>query len=127
MFNRFKKYALSFPVVTTLILVASSAYAAGIPAGNAVTIDDINSLIQTFSDFIIVMSGILMVLFIVVSGIMTMTAGSDSGAFKNGLLRLKHAIIGAAVILATGVILNTINTAISSLTCHVSLLGICLF
>ena len=115
------------PAMFMALPVLSLAYNQ-LPAGTAVTFSEIDSLVRLIMDFMIGISGVLMVIFIVLSGIITMSAGADTARFKDGMLRLKHAAIGAGVILATGVIINTVYALVDrSFFCQLSVLGICLF
>jgi len=101
---------------------------AELPAGNAITLYDVDNIVGIIARFMIVISMVLAVIFIVLSGIMTMMAQADPKRFSNGLLRLKHAAIGAGVVLATGVIINTVAALVDrSFFCQISLLGICLY
>lgn len=115
--------------IATLGLLAMPLFArAELPAGHAITLDDVGGLVGVIADFMIGISLVLAVIFIVLSGIMTMMAQADPGKFTDGLLRLKHAIYGVAVVLAAGVIINTVASLIDrSFFCQLSLLGICLF
>jgi len=101
---------------------------AELPPGNAITLYDVDNIVAIIARFMIVISMVLAVIFIVLSGIMTMMAQADPGKFKNGLLRLKHAAIGAGVVLATGVIINTVASLVDrSFFCQIRILGICLY
>ena len=101
---------------------------ADLPPGNAITTDDISGIVGIIARFMIVISMVLAVIFIVLSGIMTMMAQADPGKFTNGLLRLKHAIIGVLVILAVGVIINTVAALVDrSFFCQISILGRCIY
>ena len=127
MIKEFKKYALAVPAVLVMILMASSALA-DLPVGNPITLDDVSGIVNIIADFMIVTSMVLAVIFIVLSGIMTMMAQADPGKFTAGLLRLKHAIYGVAVVLAAGVIINTVASLVDrSFFCQISILGICLY
>lgn len=127
MIKNFKKYALVIPVISTIVLMASSALA-DLPAGNAITPDDISGIIGVIAQFMIDISLVLAVIFIVLSGIMTMMAQDDPTRFKNGLARLKSAIWGVVIVMATGVIINTVGSLIDrSFFCQISFLGICLY
>jgi len=101
---------------------------AELPPGNAISLDDIDYIVYIIADFMIITSMVLTVIFIVLSGIMTMLAQADPGKFKDGLLRLKHAIWGVAIILASGVIINTVGALVDrSFFCQISIVGICLY
>ncbi len=126
MIKKLKKYLFAMPAVLVVALMATSALA--LPPGNPVTFNVITTIVVNIAQFMIVTSMILAVIFIVLSGIMTMMAQADPGKFSNGLLRLKHATIGAGVVLATGVILATVASIVdgSFFQCRISILGICL-
>ncbi|MEK9157771.1 MAG: hypothetical protein AAB638_01140 [Patescibacteria group bacterium] len=101
---------------------------ANLPAGNAITLTDIDNMAHLIARFLIVTSMILAVIFIVLSGIMVMAAQADPARYKNGLVRLKHAAIGIGVVLATGVIINTIAGFVDrSFFCQISIIGICIY
>ena len=111
-----------------VFLTSTRTALADLPPGNAITIDDVSGIVGIIARFMIVMSMVLAVIFIVLSGIMTMMAQADPAKFSKGLLRLKHAAIGAGVVLATGVIINTVATLVDrSFFCQISILGICLY
>jgi len=125
-FTKIKKlsqYAVIFGLLAMPLLVR-----ANLPSGNAITIDDVSGIVGIIARFMIAMSMVCAVIFIVLSGIMTMVAQDDPKKFSNGLLRLKHAAIGAGVVLATGVIINTVAALVDrSFFCQISILGICLY
>jgi hypothetical protein len=124
----FKKYIPRFAPMLILALATARTAFADLPAGNAITLDDINNITQIIARFMIVMSMVGAVIFIVLSGIMTMMAQADPTKFKNGLLRLKHAAIGAGIVLATGVIINTVGALVDrTFFCQISIIGICLY
>lgn len=100
---------------------------ANLPAGNPITIVDVDGIIRTIARFMIGISMVLAVIFIVLSGIMIMMAQANPGKFTEGLLRLKHATIGAGVVLATGVIIATVASLVDrSFFCQFSILGVCI-
>lgn len=76
--------------------------------GGAVTLLEIQDRITQIARFLIVVGVILAVIFIIWGGVAYMFAGGDeekSGAAKG---RIWNGIIGAAVVLAVGVILQTL-------------------
>ena len=76
--------------------------------GGAVTLAEIEARITQIARFLIVIGVVLAVIFIIWGGIAYMFAGGDetkTGAAKS---RIFNGIIGAAVILAVGVILQTV-------------------
>lgn len=86
---------------------------ADLPGGQPVTFNDLNYILGLTLGFITWGAGILAVIFLVLSGIMTMTAQSDTAKYTKAKARLKHAIIGSLVVMATGVIINTIMAVVN--------------
>jgi len=82
-------------------------------AGQPVTLADVQGVIETIARFLILVSVIVAVIFIVWGGMMYMMAGDDttkSGAAKS---RIVNGIIGALVVLAVGLILQTLATVVN--------------
>ncbi len=101
---------------------------ADLPAGNAVTLDDVDGILGIIARFMIVMSMVVAVIFMVLGGIMIMTAQADPGRFKTGTAWVRNVVIGSAVVLGSGVIMNTIVALVDrSFFCQISLLGVCLY
>lgn len=81
--------------------------------GQALTLLDVQGVIETIARFLILVSVIVAVIFIVWGGMMYMMAGDDttkSGAAKS---RIVNGIIGALVVLAVGLILQTLATVVN--------------
>ena len=77
-------------------------------AGRAVTLDDIRDIIETIARFLILVSVIVAVIFIVWGGMMYMMAGDDAAKATAAKSRIVNGIIGALVVLAVGLILQTL-------------------
>jgi len=80
--------------------------------GTSLTLGDIQDLIETVARFLILISVVIAVIFIVWGGISYMSAGDDtakSGAAKS---RIVNGIIGALVVLAVGLILQTLASLV---------------
>jgi len=78
---------------------------AGLPVtGNAVTLSVAQDLIQRVAQFLIIISMVIAVIMIVYGGIRWMIASDPAEAKKIVL----NGIIGAAIVLAVGVILQTV-------------------
>lgn len=124
-----KRYILKMRSFLPAIIFALPVIAyADLPAGNAITLTDVDNIAHLIARFLIVTSMILAVIFIVLSGIMVMLAQADPTRFKNGITTLRRAILGVMIILATGVIINTIAGFVDrSFFCQISLLGICIY
>ena len=76
--------------------------------GPAVTLDTIQDIIETIARFLILISVVVAVIFIVWGGMMYMMAGDDAAKASAAKTRIVNGIIGALVVLAVGVILQTL-------------------
>ena len=97
-------------LMPVLVLATTVALEPPIPplTGGAVTLLEIQDRITQVARFLIVIGVILAVIFIIWGGIAYMFAGGDetkSGAAKS---RIWNGVIGAGVVLAVGVILQTL-------------------
>lgn len=78
----------------------------GLPVtGTPVTLSEVQGRIQQIAQFLIVISMVIAVIFIVYGGIRYMTSSGDP---KEAKAIIKNGIIGAAIVLAVGVILQTV-------------------
>lgn len=76
--------------------------------GQALTLNEVRNLIQGIARFIIIVAVIIAVIAIVISGIIWVTAGSDQSRIDKARGWFKNGIIGALIVLAVGVILQTL-------------------
>lgn len=76
--------------------------------GSAITLAEIQDRIEQIARFLIIVGVILAVIFIIWGGITYMFAGGDDEKVKTAKSRIINGIIGAAVVLAVGVILQTV-------------------
>ena len=79
-------------------------------SGRAVTLDEVEDLINGIARFLIVVSVIVAVIFIVYGGIRWIASPADPAAAKT---IIKNGIIGAIIILGVGVLLQTLQGLIS--------------
>ena len=99
-----------------------------LPAGNAITFDDIGNWFVIIARFLIGISMTIAVIFIVWSGFVMMSSQGNPKQFEAGKTRLIQAVWGVAVILGVGVIINTIAAVVTrDFFCQASILGICLY
>lgn len=114
--NRITK--ISLITILTLSLLAPVLSLAALPnatlpvTGNPVTLAEIEDRIVQVARFLITISLIVAVIFIVIGGIYWMTAG-DSKRKDKGKAYVTNGLIGAAIVLAVGVILQTLAGLIS--------------
>ena len=71
--------------------------------------DDIADLMESIGGFLIITGAILAGIVIIWSGIMYMKAGSDQTRVGSAKAIFKNGLIGALILFATGVIVNTIS------------------
>ncbi len=82
-------------------------------AGPAINLSDIQGIIETIARFLILISVVIAVIFIVWGGISYMSAGDDSSKTSAAKSRIVNGIIGALVVLAVGLILQTLASLVN--------------
>ncbi len=106
-------------IATALALLPAFVLAQGLPtptspyAGAPVTLLDIQGVITTIARFLIFVSVVIAVIFIVWGGISYMSAGDDSSKSGAAKSRIVNGIIGALVVLAVGLILQTLASLVN--------------
>jgi hypothetical protein len=90
--------------------LAANSIAAPQPpvAGRAITLDNIIDVAGNLIDVFISLAAIIMMGGIIVTGIQMILSRGDEKKFGDAKRQLKYVIIGSFVILAVGIILNTI-------------------
>ena len=116
--------------VLLFLAVAHTGWAsqlADLPVGKPITLPEVDSLIGRIAQFLVVTSVLIAVIMIVWSGITYMYAGSDATKVGEAQTRLKNAVIGAAIVLGVGVIIQTIAGIVTrDFFCQFQLLGVCI-
>ena len=102
-----KKYYLF--LISLLLFSADCALAQGVPAGRAIRIGDIISLANSVGGFLLLLGSILATITIIGTGIMYLTAGSNTQRLTTAKGMLKAGIIGALVVFSAGVIISTVR------------------
>lgn len=101
-------------VIMMPVLVLAALTNPSVPvSGTALSLSEIEARIRQIAQFIIIVSVILAVIFIIWGGIMYMTAGGDEDKAASAKTRIWNGIIGAGVVLAVGVILQTLSALIT--------------
>lgn len=77
-------------------------------SGQGLTLEDVQDLVTTVARFLILISVVIAVIFIVWGGMMYMMAGDDTTKAGAAKSRIVNGIIGALVVLAVGLILQTL-------------------
>ena len=110
--NKVQKVAYTSMIALVLlmpVLVFAALPNPDVPLqGGAVTLAEIQDRITQIARFLIVVGVVLAVIFIIWGGITYMFAGGDETEATAAKDRIKNGIIGAAVVLAVGVILQTV-------------------
>ena len=76
--------------------------------GTTVRLTTIRTLITDIAQFLLVVALVIAVIFIVWGGIRWITAGGSEDAVKKAKATIINGIIGAAIVLAVGLILQTL-------------------
>ena len=101
-----------------------------LPSGRPITLDVLDYIIFRVSTFFITISGVLAVVFIIWSGVTWMYAGDDTTKVDAAKARLKNGIIGAAIVLGGGGIIQTIASVFTLdffCSVRVPIVGICVY
>lgn len=77
-------------------------------AGQALTLNEIEALVRRIAQFLIIVSVIIAVIFIIWGGVMYMAARGDEEQATKAKTTIFNGVIGAAVVLGVGVILQTL-------------------
>ena len=100
-----------FGAMLSLPLVTMAINPPGVPvAGQAVTLNEVEKLINGIARFLIVVSVIVAIIFIVYGGVRWVVAPDKPEVAKK---IITNGIIGALIILGVGVILQTLQGVIS--------------
>ena len=114
MTTKFNKVA-KVGIVTVMALMPMLVLAQGVLpvpaspyAGPAITLQSVQDIITSIATFLILISVIVAVIFIVWGGMMYMMAGDDAAKASAAKTRIVNGMIGALVVLAVGLILQTL-------------------
>lgn len=81
--------------------------------GNALSLAEIQVIIERVARFLITVSIVVAVIFIVWGAIVWMTSAGDDARAKAGKAWIKNGLLGAVIVFAVGVILQTIAGAVT--------------
>ncbi|MDP3792854.1 MAG: hypothetical protein Q8Q89_03960 [bacterium] len=99
--------ATAMALMPVLVLAQLPAPTSPYPGGG-LTLDDVQDLITTVARFLVLISVVIAVIFIVWGGMMYMMAGDDTTKSAAAKSRIVNGVIGALVVLAVGLILQTL-------------------
>jgi hypothetical protein len=105
----------SLSVMLVLPVVVFAQLTAPTPpiSGQGFTLAEAQTIIQRIAQFMIAISLIIAVIFIIWGGIKYMAAGADATKASNARTIIFNGIIGALVVLAIGVIMQTLSGVIA--------------
>jgi len=125
MHYRFKKffafipafYLLFFLLDVVFVLAQFEPPEISIPPppvpGQPVTLLEIVDIVFFIGNFFIFIGPVLAVITVIISGLMYMTAGGDSGKLDKAKTWFKNGIIGSLIVLGVGVIMNTVFSIVT--------------
>lgn len=106
--------ALTLVVILMPVLVLAQLPVPQPPVtGDAIDLNEIEDLIRRIAQFLIVVSVIIAVIFIIWGGVLYMVARGDETKATAAKTTILNGVIGAAVVLGVGVILQTLATLIT--------------
>ncbi len=116
--ENFKKIAkIAIPVAALMLPFMSLAVTVVPPdvstTGAPITLADMQNMITSIANFLIIVSVIVAVIFIIWGGIMVIASHGDPTRAKKGYDIIKNGVIGAAVVLGVGIILNTVKALLA--------------
>ena len=84
-----------------------------VAGATGLTLDEIRTLIESVARFVILISVVVAVIFIVWGGIKYAMAGEDSAKASAAKTTMLNGIIGALIMLAVGVIMQTLANVVA--------------
>ena len=99
----------SFSLLSVFLFYQAAWAGPDIPEGRPIEIAEIPTFLENSGGFLYVIASIVAAIVIIVSGIVYMTAGSDSSRVTLAKGLFKSGIIGAIIVFAVGLIINTIK------------------
>lgn len=114
--NKIQKISLG-AMVALSVLMPVLAFALPVPtppiASSPVTLAEIEERIRQVAQFLIIVGVILAVIFIIWGGLAYMFARGDDTKVKEARKRIWSGVIGAVIVLAVGVILQTLAALVT--------------
>lgn len=119
-----KKVLLAFFLIAIFLTWSNTSFASCVPPSinfvdcfrstitqsgqGAYVATSIVGILESIGGFLMVIAGVLAGIVIIVAGIFYMSAGSDTGRLTTAKAIFKNGIIGALIMFAAGIIVNTV-------------------
>ena len=116
MFKKIAKFVVPAAMIAVPLLTLASIPVATNPINdnnNPLTLSEVQSIIQTIASFIMIVAVVIAVIAIVWGAIVLITAGGSADRTKTGWAWIWKGIVGAAVVFAIGIILQTVAGLVS--------------
>ena len=114
--NKHKKY-LVIPAIAMLVLlpliVLAQLPVPTIPNPGGTSLTEMGNIISRVAQFFMVIGVILALIYLIYGGILWMSAGSSDDKIKSAKTRMKQGAWGALIILAVGLILQTLAKVVT--------------
>ncbi len=101
------------PLALIVLPMLTLAAEFSLPPGRPITSPKVKEFITDVANFLIAIGVVGAVITIVAAGIMYFTSGFNAAGVTKGKELLKNGLIGTFIILAVGVIINTVSAIIS--------------
>ena len=113
-FKKIARLAVPIALATIPFLVLAALPQPTNPIGGAgLSLTEVENLINTIARFLIVISVVVAVIFIIIGAVIWMTAGGNEDLAKKGKAYIRNGILGALIIFLIGVILQTISNLVA--------------
>lgn len=107
------KWAIPAAMVAMPLLSLAQPPGLNIPTGQAITLGEVQNLITTIANWLMIIGVIIAVLFLAWGGIKWITAGGDPKKADEAKTIIKNGFIGLVILFGIGVILRTAAGLIS--------------
>ncbi len=112
--KKIMKVAVPVALVAIPFLVLAALPQPTNPIGGAgLSLAEVEDLINKIARFLIVISVVVAVIFIIIGAVIWMTSGGSEDMAKKGKAYIRNGILGALVIFLIGVILQTISNLVA--------------
>lgn len=113
-FRKIAKVAIPMTLMTVPLLTLAILPQPTVPVGGTgTTLAELEQIIRKVASFLIVVSIVIAVVFIIVGAIFWMSSAGDDKRAEKGKAWIKNGLYGAIIVFAIGVILQTISGVVA--------------